>query len=153
MTSVHTAATGTGSAVDVYTALARISRTLRHEAGSGSLTLGSTSALWVLVSSPPMRLSELAARERVTAPTMSRIVSGLERDGMVARTADPLDGRASLITATDAAIELITSTTSRRARLMEEALSRLSDDDRAAAERSIALLAESLIETVRSRPD
>ncbi len=134
----------TSRAISVYHALARINRTLRHEVGSGALTLGATSALWVLVNHPPMRLSELAARENVSAPTMSRLVAALERDGMVVRTADPLDGRASLIGPAEAAVELIRGTTSRRAQLMESALSRLSAVDRAAAERSIQLLAEAL---------
>ncbi len=136
--------TGISRAVAVHHALARIHRTLRHGAGAGALTLGATSALWVLVNGEPMRLSELAARENVSAPTMSRLVGALERDGMVIRTADPLDGRASLIAPTDAAVELIRGATSRRAQMMEAALSRLDVDDRAAAERSIALLADAL---------
>jgi len=139
-----TTPTRSGRAVTVYTGLARIVRTLRNETGSGSLSLGATSALWVLVTSPPMRLSDLAAHEGVTAPTMSRIVSSLERDGMVRRTADPVDGRASLIEPTQDGIDLINGTTSRRARLVEEALGRLEPGDRAAAERSVELLAAAL---------
>jgi DNA-binding MarR family transcriptional regulator len=139
-----TTPTQTGRAVTVYTAIARIVRTLRNETGSGSLSLGATSALWVLVTNPPMRLSDLAAHEGVTAPTMSRIVSSLERDGMVRRTADPVDGRASLIEPTEDGADLINGTTSRRARLVEEALGRLEPGDRAAAERSIELLAAAL---------
>ncbi|MEH3156507.1 MAG: MarR family transcriptional regulator [Gordonia paraffinivorans] len=96
------------------------------------------------MTNPPMRLSDLAAHEGVTAPTMSRIVSSLERDGMVRRTADPVDGRASLIEPTEDGTDLINGTTSRRARLVEEALNRLEPSDRAAAERSIELLAAAL---------
>lgn len=136
--------TRTDRSVTVYTALARIIRTLRSETGSGSISLGATSALWVLTTHAPMRLSELAAREGVTAPTMSRIVSSLERDGMVRRTADPLDGRASLVEPTDDGVALIRGTTSRRARLLEDALDRLDPADRAAAERSIEALADAL---------
>ena len=139
-----TTPTRPGRAVTVYTALARIIRTLRNETGAGSLSLGATSALWVLVTNPPMRLSDLAAHEGVTAPTMSRIVSSLERDGMVRRTADPVDGRASLIEPTEDGADLVHGTTSRRARLVEEALSRLEPGDRAAAERSLELLAAAL---------
>ena len=140
-------------AVSVYTALARINRMLRNGVGPGALTLGATSALWVLVNSSPMRLSELAVRENVSAPTMSRLVAALERDGMIVRTADPLDGRASLIAPTPAAVELIRGATSRRAQLMESALARLAPEDRAAAERSIELLAEVLAEQVCASGD
>ncbi|GAA2059322.1 MarR family winged helix-turn-helix transcriptional regulator [Williamsia deligens] len=139
-----TTAVRSGRSVTVYTSLARIIRTLRSETGSGSLSLGSTSALWVLVTNPPMRLSELSAHEGVSAPTMSRIVSSLERDGMVRRVADPADGRASLIEPTEDGIELIDGTTSARARLVEDALNRLEPGDRAAAQRSIELLAAAL---------
>lgn len=45
------------------------------------------SALSVLVFAGPRSLGELAAAEQVRPPTMSRIVAGLERDGLVRRHA------------------------------------------------------------------
>lgn len=52
------------------------------ESGIGPAQL---SALSVLVFGGPRSLGELAAAEQVRAPTMSRIVSGLERSGLVKR--------------------------------------------------------------------
>jgi DNA-binding MarR family transcriptional regulator len=52
------------------------------ESGIGPAQL---SALSVLVFGGPRSLGELAAAEQVRAPTMSRIVSGLERTGLVRR--------------------------------------------------------------------
>jgi len=44
-----------------------------------------------------LRMGELAARARLSKQTMTTMVPLLERDGLVARRADPDDGRASRI--------------------------------------------------------
>lgn len=46
------------------------------------------------------RLSELAARARMTLPAMAELVDDLERLGIVERRPDPRDGRAKLIVLT-----------------------------------------------------
>jgi DNA-binding MarR family transcriptional regulator len=48
------------------------------------------------------RLTELAARARMTLPAMSELVDDLQRLGIVERRPDPTDGRAKLICLTDA---------------------------------------------------
>lgn len=45
-------------------------------------------------------LKDLAARCALDPSTVSRAVAGLVRSGLVARTADPQDGRASVLTVT-----------------------------------------------------
>ncbi|MCH7854744.1 MAG: MarR family transcriptional regulator [Proteobacteria bacterium] len=64
------------------------------------------SALSVLVFAGPRSLSDLAKAEQVTAPTMSKIVQGLEVDGFVARKADRQDQRAIQLRATSKANQL-----------------------------------------------
>src|SRR3546814_5284212 len=92
----------------LYRDLTRITRALRQRTGQHSQPLSALSAMWVLMAAEaPIRLSELAERENVTVPTMSRIVTALERDGLVTRTADPADGRASLLALSDAGNELV----------------------------------------------
>lgn len=59
------------------------------------------SALSVLVFGGPMSLSQLAAAEQVRPPTMTRIVTGLERSGLAERTADPGDARRVQIRASE----------------------------------------------------
>ena len=44
-----------------------------------------------------LRMGELAARARLSKQTMTTMVRLLERDGLVERRADPLDGRATLV--------------------------------------------------------
>ena len=45
----------------------------------------------------PIRLTALAAKEGVSQPSMTQLIQRLERLGLVARLADPNDGRAALI--------------------------------------------------------
>ena len=58
------------------------------------------SALSVLVFGGPMTLGRLAATEQVTPPTMSRIVTGLERGRLIERVRDAKDARRVQIRAT-----------------------------------------------------
>ncbi|GAB2671258.1 hypothetical protein GCM10027169_36350 [Gordonia jinhuaensis] len=131
-------------AVQVFHDLMRIMRTLRSVGLQGSLASGATSALWTLVQNKPMRLSDLAEREIVAIPTMSRIVASLEKQNYVSRSPDPDDGRACLLEATPEAVELITGTTSRRAQLINSALDELDPDERAATMRCLDHLAKAL---------
>lgn len=48
----------------------------------------------------PQRITALAANESVTQPAMSGLIQRLENTGLVTRTMDPGDGRASLIAIT-----------------------------------------------------
>src|SRR5947207_5638448 len=76
----------------LHSAAIHLLRRLRvrdRESGVGPAQL---SALSVLVFGGPRSLGELADAEQVRPPTMSRIVSGLERAGLVKREATE-DGR------------------------------------------------------------
>src|SRR3954452_5825798 len=80
-------------------AVARTARRLRQEAGGGlSPTLNA--ALATVERHGPLTPSELAERERVQRPTATKLVAKLEAEGLVGRTADPLDGRSFLIAIT-----------------------------------------------------
>jgi DNA-binding MarR family transcriptional regulator len=69
----------------------RIVRSLVRE--SGSLSRTQTSVLAGLRDGGPRRISELAHAERVTQPSMTTLVSRLERQGLVERAQDATDGR------------------------------------------------------------
>lgn len=134
------------NAAQLYHNLVRITRALRATAGAGGLTAGSSSALWTIVNHSPIRLSEIAERESVAAPTMSRVVAALENDGYVERSVDPDDGRARLFNATPAGVELITSSGSRKAQALSAAIAELSDQDKARVHDGLAILARALTE-------
>src|SRR3954466_14475820 len=82
-------------------AVTRTARRLRQEAGGGlSPTL--SAALATVDRHGPLTPSELAERERIRRPTATRLVARLVAEGLVGRTADPGDGRSSLLAATSA---------------------------------------------------
>jgi DNA-binding MarR family transcriptional regulator len=64
------------------------------------LTAARLSALSVLVFGGPTTLGQLARAEQVSAPTMSRLVSALEREGLATREPHACDGRAVVVHAT-----------------------------------------------------
>jgi DNA-binding MarR family transcriptional regulator len=84
--------------------IVRTSRRLRQDAldaeGRGVLSPTLNSALATVDVHGPLTPSELAERERIRRPTVSRIVSSLVDLGLASRTPDPADGRGCLIATT-----------------------------------------------------
>src|SRR5215211_3154457 len=70
----------------------RLARRLRQESVEG-LSPSQVSALAVISNSGPLTLGALAELERVAPPTITKVVSKLESDGLVIRTPDPSDRR------------------------------------------------------------
>jgi DNA-binding MarR family transcriptional regulator len=69
------------------------------------LSLTALSSLSTIERGGPRRLTDLAVGEGVTQPSMSAIVSQLERLGLVERRADAQDGRVVRVTITSAGRE------------------------------------------------
>jgi DNA-binding MarR family transcriptional regulator len=80
-------------------ALGRLVRRLR-QGDTPDLTPGKLLTLVTVEQHGPIRVGDLAARERVAAPTMTRIVQALEASGYVQRLSDPDDGRSARIAVT-----------------------------------------------------
>ncbi|RZS90355.1 DNA-binding MarR family transcriptional regulator [Motilibacter rhizosphaerae] len=90
-------AAGTSTASRLRLVVGRLHRRLRTEGGSDLSPL-LLSALVTIEGHGPLRLGELAAREAVSAPTMSRALAALDERGVVTRTPDPADARSVLLT-------------------------------------------------------
>ncbi|WP_330180724.1 MarR family transcriptional regulator [Nocardia sp. NBC_01503] len=131
-------------AAELYHSIGRLLRLLRHSGDLGQLSPGAASALATIARSGPMRLSDLANIERVSAPTMSRMVTGLEKGGYIAREADPEDGRAQLLSATARAHDLVTGLTSARIQRFAAAMGSLDAAQREALMGSLGTLIEAL---------
>ncbi len=58
--------------------------------------------LSLLDTAGPKRVGELAAAARTTQPGMTRLIGGLEHDGLVLRSPDPADSRATVVGITTA---------------------------------------------------
>src|SRR5689334_25269554 len=67
---------------------------------AGDLTLAQLSILLTLLDLGPIRMTELAAHERVRTPTTTVAIRRLEKLGLVKRSRDPSDLRAVLVDVT-----------------------------------------------------
>lgn len=113
----------------LHSAAIHLLRRLRvrdRESGIGPAQL---SALSVLVFGGPRSLGELAEAEQVRPPTMSRIVSGLEKAGLVKREATE-DGRRVRLVATSKGTKILWEGRQRRVESLANALAALGETER-----------------------
>jgi DNA-binding MarR family transcriptional regulator len=81
-------------------AIARMARFLRQQ-DQGELTATFKSALATIDKCGPMTLGEVAARERIAPPSVTKAVEKLVTLGLVSRRVDPTDRRVSLVSITE----------------------------------------------------
>ena len=113
----------------------RISRrTPREMSRSAASVLGSLRDLG------PTRITELANLEAVTQPTMTTLVTRLERDGLVVRNPDPADARAVRVEITDEGRERLASMRAARAAVLDAALAELEPREREALQNALPVL-------------
>lgn len=74
---------------------------VRGVSGNRDLSLTAVATLSSLDRQGPQRITVLATAQGVSQPSMTQLVQRLEQRGLVARSADPADGRAALVTLTD----------------------------------------------------
>jgi DNA-binding MarR family transcriptional regulator len=77
----------------VHSAAIHLLRRLRKQDAALGLSPARASALSVLVFGGPLTIGQLAQAEQVRAPTMTRLVIGLEAERLVTRRRDRDDGR------------------------------------------------------------
>jgi DNA-binding MarR family transcriptional regulator len=124
----------------LYLALARITRSLRRDVGTAPVSQGVLSALVTVDREGPLRCGELATREGVAPPSMTKVVAALEQQGFVERLADPEDGRAALISATAAGRALVRSSREQRLHGLARRIEALEPDQLAALEAALPAL-------------
>ena len=98
------------------------------------------SALSVLVFGGTRSLTELAAAERVTSATMSKLVTAMEAEGLVRRHPDVNDARAIRIEATAKGRRILQRGRERRLDLFEELLADASEADISAVQRAASVV-------------
>jgi len=118
----------------------RLARILRHQ-DPQELSATLSSALATIHRSGPMTLGELAAREHVTPPTITRAVDKLELQGLVSRCADGRDGRIVRVEVTPAGRDRVDEIRSRRTAWLVERLHDLPPADLACLASAAPILA------------
>src|SRR4051794_10411302 len=91
----------------------RLARRLRQQADTG-LSPTQLAALSTITAHGPLTLRSLADRERVAPPTITRVVTRLEEQGLVLRERVPGDRRAVQVTATPDGIALLEASRHRK---------------------------------------
>ena len=123
----------------LHSAAIHLLRRLRvrdRESGIGPAQL---SALSVLVFGGPKSLGELAGAEQVRPPTMSRIVAGLQRSGLVRRHSTE-DGRRVRLEATPKGVGLMWEGRRRRVESLAKAVEGLGENERQQLSDAVKLL-------------
>jgi DNA-binding MarR family transcriptional regulator len=113
-------------AADLEALILRLS-TLTTRRDGFSRTAAAT--LTRLAGSRPTRLTELAAAEGVTQPSMSALVARLVDQGLLHRGSDPQDARVVLLSLTTAGEALVARRRADRTERLDRALAGLSPDD------------------------
>ncbi len=124
----------------LHSAALHLLRRLRTEDDALGVSPPRLSALSVVVYAGPIGIGALAAAEGVAAPTMTRLVDGLERDGLVHRRRDPADARGVLVEATATGRRILTKGRQQRVRALAEGLTRLSRGELEEIGRGVALI-------------
>lgn len=118
---------------------------------TGDLTLAQLSILYTLLCRGPIRMTELAAHERVRTPTTTVAIRRLEKLGLVKRSRDTSDLRAVLVDITPQGLAVHTESMANRRATLTAMLSQLKAPDLAALTQALAPL-ERLAATEPPRP-
>jgi DNA-binding MarR family transcriptional regulator len=105
---------------------------LRRSRSTSDVSATALSLLDRLDADEDHRVTDLAALEGITQPSATGLVNRLEERGWVERRADPSDGRASLVTITDAGRTRLHEHREERSLRIAERLARLDAADQAA---------------------
>ncbi len=125
--------------------ISRMARRLRQEAGA-ELSPSQTAALVTIERHGPLTPSELAERERVQRPTVTRVLARLEEAGLVDRAGDPTDRRSSLVSISPDGRALLESARARKDAYLARRIDALEPAVREALERAAAILERMLME-------
>ncbi|MBL8544968.1 MAG: MarR family transcriptional regulator [Hyphomonadaceae bacterium] len=118
-------------ATALHRAAIRLLRTVRVADDETGVSAPKLSALSVLTFGGPRSLKSLAGAEQVTPATMSKLVSDLEADGLVAKRIDREDKRGVCIEVTANGRVLMEEGRKRRLALLNKRIAKLTREERA----------------------
>lgn len=130
-------------------ALLQVGRELRRESRALGVSPEQVSLLVAIKYAPGIGIRDLATRERVSPPAMTKHVDRLERDGLVARTPSVDDRRRVGVSLTADGDRLLRRVRSRRTAWLAQRLSGLTPEELAAVEASVEPLRKLLPEEAR----
>ncbi|HEY3749454.1 MAG TPA: MarR family transcriptional regulator [Pseudonocardiaceae bacterium] len=111
-------------------AVVRLNRRLRAQRTNSTVTLTQIAAMSTLFKCGPLTPGELAAREGVQPPSMTRVIAALEEFGFVSRKPHPTDGRQAIVALTDEGRVFHDAEVSAREAWLDRRLAELDDEER-----------------------
>jgi DNA-binding MarR family transcriptional regulator len=103
---------------------------IAHCAAPGKLSGSRLRVLLAVAEAGSMRMGDLAAELGIAARTVTDLVDGLEREGLLVRRPDPTDRRATLLELSAVAQEHFESVRTTQHQMSEEILAPLDDAER-----------------------
>ncbi|MFC0625973.1 MarR family winged helix-turn-helix transcriptional regulator [Kribbella deserti] len=126
----------------VLHAFMRIGRRMRARQPGDAVDHSLHIVLFQLKCTGAIRLSDLAAKVEVDASTMSRHIRSLEQAGLVQRSPDPNDGRATRVELTEHGLVQFEAASKRRQELLTQAMAGWDIDDIKTFERLMSRFAD-----------
>ena len=112
-------------------AIGRASRRIRAERGEAGLTDPQFTVLAWLTKEGPLTPGQLAERERIQPPSMTRTVNSLVELDLVAKAEHPTDRRQVVVSLTVAGVAEVDETRRRRDAWLADRLRQMTPDERA----------------------
>ena len=132
--------TVTRVAESVHSTAVRLLRGLRRVDDQSGVSSARLSVLSVLVFAGEQTLGQLARIEQVSAPTMTRLIDGLQADGLIRRFPDPHDRRVVRARVLAKGRRLLLTARDRRVALLAQRLGTLDADDLSTVGKAATLL-------------
>lgn len=117
-------------ASELAVAVMRLARRLRAESPNDELTPTQLATMATLDRLGAQRVGDLAQRERVKAPSMTRTVARLHEAGYVERATDPADARLVIVGLTDRGRKVLAVHRSARRAWLNSRVQELDEHDR-----------------------
>lgn len=127
-------------------AITRTARRLRQQQGESSLSPTLIASLSTIERHGPLTPSELAGRERVQRPTVTRVVARLAEAGLIERRADEHDRRVTRLEVTADGRRLLRSLRTRKTAYLARRIEKLDPAEREVLERAAGILERMLDE-------
>jgi DNA-binding MarR family transcriptional regulator len=124
--------------------LVQWARQFRSVETDTGLTAERLELLALLENAGPLTAGDLSEELRVSRPAITRMVSGLEQEGLVRRSANPFDGRSVVARLTPAGRRMLNRGRANRVRTMAVRLRGRSDRELSQIETGLRLLDELL---------
>jgi len=126
-----------------------LNRHLRREAHAEGITGGQAALLAQIRNHPQLGVRDLAAREGISAPSMTRYLDRLEKAGLIVRTRSPHDARRIRLALTPKGVGVLRSVRRRRTAWLAARLDGLAPAEQRALAEAIEPLTRLLEEDER----